>query len=160
MNGTYTAATVEPTSDNDNGNELAPPMDPPEYVYKSKLTEFLWTLPQPLIALSAMTAVAYAITSASMTPEALSDDADALTMFLLFSPLLLLLAAERIWTKKQAWLLNWRDYAEDAFWIFTAAYIWVPLITDYYSTPIESAFEWIKKPPMLEKRRKTTKMSE
>ena len=46
--------------------------------------------------------------------------------------------------QEKAWLLNWKDYAEDAFWIFTAAYIWVPLITDYYSTPIESAFEWVR----------------
>ena len=43
-------------------------LDPPAYVYKSKLTEFLWTLPQPLIALSSMCAVAFAITSESMSP--------------------------------------------------------------------------------------------
>ncbi|MFL2519241.1 MAG: sterol desaturase family protein [Candidatus Azotimanducaceae bacterium] len=119
-------------------------VDPPAYVYRSKLTEFLWTLPQPIIALTSMIAVAIAISNNSMTPEALSGDADALTALLLFSPLFLLLAAERIWTKKKAWLLNWRDYAEDAFWLFTAAYIWIPLISDYYETPISSAFEWVR----------------
>lgn len=120
------------------------PMDPPIYPYKSKLTEFLWTLPQPLIALTAMSAVAIAITSEAMTPEALGGDADTLTAILLFSPLILLLGAERIWTKKKAWLLNKKDFVEDLFWIFTAAYIWLPLIGDYYRTPIKDAFEWIR----------------
>ena len=119
-------------------------LDPPAYVYKSKLTEFLWTLPQPIIALTMMSAVAIAITGGSMTPEALRGDADLLTSFLLFSPLFLILAAERIWTKKKGWLLNWREYTEDAFWLFTAAYIWIPLISDYYSTPIEDAFGWVR----------------
>lgn len=119
-------------------------MDPPAYVYKSKLTEFLWTLPQPIIALTMMSAVAIAITGGSMTPEALQGDADLLTGFLLFSPLFIILAAERIWTKKKGWLLNWREYGEDAFWLFTAAYIWIPLVSDYYSTPIEDAFGWIR----------------
>lgn len=119
-------------------------MDPPAYVYKSKLTEFLWTLPQPIIALTMMSAVAIAITGGSMTPEALQGDADLLTSFLLFSPLFIILAAERIWTKKKGWLLNWREYGEDAFWLFTAAYIWIPLVSDYYSTPIEDAFGWIR----------------
>ena len=93
-------------------------MDPPSYVYKSKLTEFLWTLPQPIIALTMMSAVAIAITGGFMSPEALQGDADLLTGFLLFSPLFIILAAERIWTKKKGWLLNWRDYTEDAFWLF------------------------------------------
>lgn len=119
-------------------------LDPPAYVYKSKLTEFLWTLPQPLIAVSSMCAVAFAITSESMSPEALGRNADSLTAFLLFCPLFILLAAERVWAKKKAWLLNWKDYAEDAFWLFTAAYIWGPLISDYYRTPISDAFEWIR----------------
>jgi sterol desaturase/sphingolipid hydroxylase (fatty acid hydroxylase superfamily) len=123
---------------------LPEPMDPPAYVYKSKLTEFLWTLPQPIIALSMMSAVAIAITGGSMTPEALGEDADLLTAFILFSPLFLILAAERIWAKKKGWLLNWREYTEDAFWLFTAAYIWIPLISDYYETPITEAFEWIR----------------
>ena len=116
----------------------------PAYVYKSKLTEFLWTLPQPIIALTMMSAVAIAITGGFMSPEALQGDADLLTSFLLFSPLFIILAAERIWTKKKGWLLSWRDYIEDAFWLFTAAYIWIPLITDYYSTPIEDAFGWVR----------------
>ena len=120
------------------------PFDPPAYVYKSKFTEFLWKLPQPVIALTSMIAVAIAITSEAMSPKALGEGADLLTAFLLFSPLLLLLAAERVWTKKKAWLLNWKDYAEDIFWIFTAAYIWIPLISDYYRTPISDAFEWIR----------------
>ena len=124
--------------------EPAEVLDPPAYVYKSKLTEFLWTLPQPIIALTMMSAVAIAITGGFMSPEALQGDADILTGFLLFSPLFIILAAERIWTKKKGWLLSWRDYIEDAFWLFTAAYIWIPLITDYYSTPIEDAFGWVR----------------
>ena len=119
-------------------------IDPPAYVYKSKLTEFLWTLPQPIIAVTMMSAVAIAINGGSMTPEALQGDADLLTGFLLFSPLFIILAAERIWTKKKGWLLNWREYGEDAFWLFTAAYIWIPLVSDYYSTPIEDAFGWVR----------------
>ena len=84
--------------------EPAEVLDPPAYVYKSKLTEFFWTLPQPIIALTMMSAVAIAITGGFMSPEALQGDADLLTGFLLFSPLFIILAAERIWTKKKGWL--------------------------------------------------------
>ena len=45
--------------------------------------------------------VAIAIPGGSPAPEALRGDADLLTSFLLFSPLFLILAAERIWTKKK-----------------------------------------------------------
>ena len=51
--------------------ELAEVLDPPAYVYKSKLSEFLWTLPQPIIALTMMSTVAIAITGGFMSPEAL-----------------------------------------------------------------------------------------
>ena len=102
--------TLAEANDNETVNVSAPTdegmIDPPAYMYRSKLTEFLWTLPQPIIALTMMSAVAIAITSKAMSPEALGEDADLLTAFLLFSPLFFILAAERIWTKKKAWLLK------------------------------------------------------
>ncbi|MFT6284695.1 MAG: hypothetical protein ACJAXM_001169 [Arenicella sp.] len=40
-------------------------------------------------------------------------------------PLPLILIAERIWTKRQDWILTPKEFAKDAFWLATSGFIWV-----------------------------------
>jgi sterol desaturase/sphingolipid hydroxylase (fatty acid hydroxylase superfamily) len=98
---------------------------------------FLWTLPQPVLVLGAMFAIATAYSMHWM-------DADLLTSLLIVLPLPLILIAERIWTKRKDWIPEPKELAEDTLWLAAGAFIWVPLYDDYYSTPISEAFNWIR----------------
>ena len=97
----------------------------------------LWSLPQPAIAFG----------FATLAATAISYDwayADELTASLLFLPIPLLLLAEWLMPKRADWSLNWRDLAEDSFWVFATYLIWVPLFTEHYDTPITEAFVFIR----------------
>ncbi|MFT4712041.1 MAG: sterol desaturase/sphingolipid hydroxylase (fatty acid hydroxylase superfamily) [Candidatus Azotimanducaceae bacterium] len=98
---------------------------------------FFWSLPQPAIAFGFMLLVASAITTEW-------TDADLLTSILLLSPIPLLLVAERLKPKRADWTLNWRDLAEDSFWVLSTYLIWLPIYNDYYETPISDGFEWLR----------------
>jgi hypothetical protein len=80
----------------------------PDAADSSRLRDLLWTLPQPLYALGAMFAVASAISTGWMNP-------DVLTSIVMLSPIPLLLLAERLAPRRQDWLLQGREFAEDAF---------------------------------------------
>ena len=97
----------------------------------------LWALPQPILVLGSMGLVASAITTGWMNP-------DLLTTIAILLPLPLILFAERIWTKREDWLLTEKEMAEDTFWLAFAAFIWVPLYDDYYETPISRGFEVLR----------------
>lgn len=101
------------------------------------LRRFLWTLPQPVYVFGSALMVATAITQEWM-------DADLLVTLIIFSAIPLLLMAERLAPKRQDWLLNWRELAEDAFWVFAGFFIWFPLYDEFYDTPISDAFTAIK----------------
>lgn len=103
----------------------------------TSLRRILWTLPQPIYVFGSAAMVATAITSEWM-------DADLLVTLILFSAIPLLLLAERFSPKRQDWLLNWREFAEDAFWVFAGFLIWFPLFDEFYDTPISDAFTAIK----------------
>ncbi len=109
---------------------------------KTRRSEVLWTLPQPIIVLGSMFAVATAFTTEWM-------DAKLLATIMIVLPLPLLLIAERIWTKREDWIPTPKELAEDAFWLAGAAFIWVPLYDDYYDTPISDAFNWIREASAL-----------
>jgi len=101
------------------------------------LHDFLWTLPQPILVLGSMLAVASAFTYGWAEPKLF-----ALIMIIL--PLPLILLAERIWVKRQDWILTPKEFAEDAFWLAATALIWVPIYSDYYSTPISDGFKAVR----------------
>ncbi len=71
-------------------------------------------------------------------------DYKLLVTLLLTIPVPLLLLLERLMPKRQDWMLSWRDLAEDAFWVLATLYIWIPLYSEYYRTPISRAFLWLR----------------
>jgi sterol desaturase/sphingolipid hydroxylase (fatty acid hydroxylase superfamily) len=109
---------------------------------QSKWRDFFWTLPQPILILGSMFAVATAFVYEWTDPELYS-----LIMILL--PLPLILIAERIWVKRTDWILTPKEFAEDAFWLAASALIWVPVYFDYYSTPISEGFKALRDMSLL-----------
>lgn len=99
--------------------------------------DFIWSLPQPFLVFGSMIAVATAITMEWM-------NADLLATIMIVVPLPLVLIAERIWTKREDWIPEPLELAEDAGWLAAGAFIWVPLYSDYFNTPISDAFTWIR----------------
>ena len=75
---------------------------------------------------------------------------DLFTTFMILLPLPLLIVAERVWTKREDWLLTPREFAEDAFWLGFAALLWIPLYDDVYQTPLSEAFTWLRDRSPLE----------
>ena len=71
-------------------------------------------------------------------------DADLFTALMIVLPLPLVLIAERIWTKRQDWVLTHKEFAEDVFWLAGAVFIWYPFYTDYYQTPISEEFKAVR----------------
>ena len=104
---------------------------------KSSLQALLWSLPQPLIVLGSAVLVASAITTGW-------TDADQLTSIILLLPIPTLLVWERLTPKRGDWLLNWKDYLQDSFWVLATYIIWVPLYDEYYDIPIANAFIWLR----------------
>jgi len=66
----------------------------------------------------------------------------ALIMIVL--PIPLLIFAERIWAKRKDWILEPRELAEDRFWIAFGVFLWGPLISGFYRTPISAGFRAIR----------------
>ena len=95
--------------------------------------EFLWSLPQPLIVFG------FAILTASAAVYGWMD-LGSLVGIAIFLPIVLILLVERVMPKRRDWLLNWRDLAEDAFWVLTIYLIWVPIFDKHYDTPISDLF--------------------
>lgn len=98
---------------------------------------WLWMLPQPLLVLGSMVAIATMITHRWMNP-------DLFTTLMILLPIPLLIVAERVWTKREDWLLTPKEFAEDAFWLGFAALLWIPLYDDFYETPLSEAFTWLR----------------
>lgn len=99
---------------------------------QTERAKFLWSLPQPVAVFGCMVIVASAAVDKWADPYVVVG----LILFLQF-PLVMLL--ERFFTKREEWLLNWREYAEDGFWVFGTYLIWVPLYERFYDTPIANS---------------------
>jgi sterol desaturase/sphingolipid hydroxylase (fatty acid hydroxylase superfamily) len=97
----------------------------------------LWSLPQPIIVLGLSLLTA----SAAINGWA---DLSLLVPFFLFAPIPLLLLAERLLPKRNDWLLNWKDLAEDLFWLVGTFLIWAPIYDQAYDTPISNLFESVR----------------
>ena len=65
-------------------------------------------------------------------------------------PVPLLIFAERIWGKRKDWQLEPRELAEDGFWLAFGAFLWGPLIGDFYRTPISEGFRAIHDRALLD----------
>lgn len=98
---------------------------------------FLWTILQPILVLGSMFLVATMVSG-----EWMNHKLYALIMIIL--PIPLLLVAERHWSKRKDWLLEPKELAEDGFWVAFGAFLWVPLIGDFYKTPISEGFRAIR----------------
>jgi sterol desaturase/sphingolipid hydroxylase (fatty acid hydroxylase superfamily) len=59
-------------------------------------------------------------------------------------PIPLIIFAERIWTKREDWLLEPREMIEDAGWLAAAGLLFVPLYSSYYETPISEGFKAVR----------------
>ncbi|MFT4747040.1 MAG: sterol desaturase/sphingolipid hydroxylase (fatty acid hydroxylase superfamily) [Congregibacter sp.] len=104
---------------------------------QNKKTLFLLSLPQPILVLGTMFAVASAYVYQWF-------DAEFFTVIMIILPLPLILIAERIWTKRQDWILTPKEFAEDAFWLATSGLIWVPFYSNYYKTPISEGLKGLR----------------
>ncbi len=113
------------------------------YTYSGPLEKALWMIAQPVLVLGAVFIVASAYAFEWANPELI-----ALIMIVL--PLPLVLIAERIWVKRSDWLLEPKEFIEDVFWLATGAFIWVPLYTDYFETPISEGFFAVRDAAVLD----------
>ncbi len=104
---------------------------------QSRRPKFLWSLPQPLFVFGCMLLVASAAVVGWMDPM-------VLVLMILVLQFPLVLGAERFFAKREDWLLNWREFAEDGFWVFATYLIWVPLYEVYYDTPIANWFSSLR----------------
>ena len=96
-----------------------------------------WSLPQPVIVLG------LSLLTASAAINGWADLSLLVSLFL-FAPIPLLWLAERILPKRKDWLLNWKDLAEDLFWLAGTYLIWVPIYDQAYDTPISNLFASVR----------------
>jgi sterol desaturase/sphingolipid hydroxylase (fatty acid hydroxylase superfamily) len=94
---------------------------------------WIWTLPQPIYVFSCTLLAASAMVYHWM-------DGQLLVSILIFSTIPLFLVLERFAPRRRDWLLNWRDLAEDSFWVLATYLIWVPIYDEHYDTPISTMF--------------------
>ena len=99
--------------------------------------EWLWSLPQPILVMGTVLLVANMVAS-----EWIHRELFAAIMIVL--PIPLMIFAERIWTKREDWLLEPKEMAEDAGWLAAGGFIWVPLYSNYYETPISNGFKALR----------------
>lgn len=100
--------------------------------HRSPLFSF-WSLPQPVFVFGCTILAASAVTTQWM-------DQELLVSILIVLPIPLYLVVERFIPRRRDWLLNWRDLAEDAFWVLATFFIWSPIYDKTYDTPISNLF--------------------
>jgi sterol desaturase/sphingolipid hydroxylase (fatty acid hydroxylase superfamily) len=101
------------------------------------LDNIVWSCTQPVLVLGSVILVANMIAR-----DWAHHELFAAIMIVLPIPLLIL--AERIWTKRKDWLLEPKEMAEDAFWLAFAGFLWVPLYSNFYQTPISEGFKAVR----------------
>ena len=116
-------------------NQLA--LDPETKQASWTAREWVWALPQPMLVLGTTILVAAMVASDWANRELFA----AIMMVL---PIPLMIVAERIWTKRTDWLLEPKEMIEDVGWIAAGYFIWVPLYSDYYQTPISEGFKAVR----------------
>ena len=99
------------------------------------LNEWLWALPQPLLVLGTTVLMAFMVSS-----EWIHSELFAAIMIVV--PVPVMIVAERIWTKRNDWLLEPKEMIEDAGWLAAAGLLFIPLYSDFYQTPVSDGF-WV-----------------
>jgi sterol desaturase/sphingolipid hydroxylase (fatty acid hydroxylase superfamily) len=97
----------------------------------------LWSLPQPIFVFGFAILAAYAVVYQWI-------DIGVLVAIAFFLPIVLVLLLERLIPKREDSLLNWRDLAEDTFWVLTIFFIWVPIFDEHYDTPVSNLFFYLR----------------
>lgn len=92
---------------------------------------------QPILVVGTMIALAFMAASEWQYQELFSA-------IMIVLPIPLCIVAERIWTKRKDWLLEPKEMAEDAFWLACGAFVWVPLYSNFYETPISNGFKALR----------------
>ena len=90
-----------------------------------------------------MVAIATMITQRWMNP-------DLFTTLMILLPIPLLIVAERVWTKREDWLLTPGVCRGRLLAGIRAALLWIPLYDDVYQTPLSEAFTWLRDRSPLE----------
>lgn len=99
--------------------------------------DVIWALPQPILVLGSMLLVATMITEQWMNHKLFAA-------IMIVLPIPLIIVAERIWTKRQDWLLEPKEMLEDAGWLAAAGLVFVPLYSSAYETPISEGFKAVR----------------
>ena len=92
-------------------------------------SDISWMSVQPVLVLGSMILVATMVAS-----EWANHKLYAVIMIML--PIPVLLIAERFLAKRRDWLLKPAELWEDAFWYGMGIFLWGPIVSGYYSTPI------------------------
>ena len=96
-----------------------------------------WALVQPFLVIGSMLLVAFMVSINWLHQELFSA-------VMIVLPIPLCIFAERIWTKREDWLLEPKEMLEDAFWLAFAGFLWVPLYSDFYETPLSEGFRAVR----------------
>lgn len=104
---------------------------------RSTANDIIWAWVQPILVIGSMILVANMVTSKWIYQELFAA-------IMIVLPIPLCIFAERIWTKRQDWLLEPKEMAEDAFWLAFAGFLWVPLYSNFYETPLSSGFKAVR----------------
>lgn len=99
--------------------------------------QWIWASAQPILVMGSLLLVAFMVASDWQYRG-------LFTAIMIVLPIPLCIFAERIWTKRQDWLLEPKEMAEDAFWLGFAGLLWVPLYSDFYETPISAGFKAVR----------------
>ena len=101
------------------------------------LSDIVWICVQPFLVIGSMILVASMVASDWAYRELFAA-------IMIVLPIPLCIFAERIWTKRKDWLLEPKEMAEDAFWLAFAGFLWVPLYSDLYETPLSNGFRAVR----------------
>jgi len=107
--------------------------------------DVFWTMLQPTIAMGAPLLVAVTLLG-DFWNEA---DRKLFALVMIFLPIPLFVWAERRFGRDD-WKLKPSELAEDGLWVAMGAFLWGPLISDIYRTPISEGFRAIRDRTLLE----------
>lgn len=109
------------------------------------LSDIVWTWLQPVLAMGAPLLVAVTLLG-DFWGEA---DRQLFALFMIFLPVPFFIFAERRWGRED-WKLKPSELAEDGFWVAMGAFLWGPLVSGLYRTPISEGFRAIRDRTLLE----------
>lgn len=107
--------------------------------------DLVWMWVQPFFALGAPLLIAVTLLSDWWTEA----DRQLFALVMIFLPIPFFIYAERRWGRSD-WQLKPSELAEDGFWVAMGAFLWGPIVSDLYRTPLSEGFRAIRDRAMLE----------